>query len=256
MVIDKDKVFFTSDPHFGHNSIIKYCNRPFMNEHEQAIVDEYLNHSFGYDEEADKEAKDKFRKLRISKESTDRMDETLVSNWNNKVPKNGSVFVIGDVGFYSQKDNNIMKRLNGKIYHIIGNHDKDMSQYGHLFEWSKHYYELKVRLSNNKKDNKKIILCHYAMRVWNGSHYGNYMLFGHSHNTLPDDPNALSIDVGVDCHNFTPLSYDDVEAIMKEKSNKAVDWNVRREFNRIAEEYWNQEITEAEFQEQSKKLGY
>ena len=33
-----------------------------------------------------------------------------------------------------------------------------------------------------------IVLCHYAMRVWQKSHYGAWMLYGHSHGTLPDNP--------------------------------------------------------------------
>ncbi len=58
------------------------------------------------------------------------------------------------------------------------------------------------------------------MREWNASHWGTYHLYGHAHGTLQDDPNSLSFDIGVDCHNFYPLSYDEVKAIMKTKSWK------------------------------------
>jgi len=56
------------------------------------------------------------------------------------------------------------------------------------------------------------------MRVWNGSHHGTYSLFGISHGTLTDDPTSRSIDVGVDVHDFAPVSYAEVKALMEAKS--------------------------------------
>jgi len=223
MVINKEDVYFTSDTHFSHGNILKYSNRSFMNEHEQSVVDEYRSHVWGEDELLDEEMSDRYRGLRISRDSIEKMDEAMIENWNKKVPKNGSVFHLGDVSFNTQRALAIIPRLNGKIYHIRGNHDKSVSDFGHLFEWTRDYYELKVKTSNSRRGTKKIILSHYAMRVWNGSHHGNWMLYGHSHGSLPDDPNLLSFDVGVDCHNYTPLSYDDVEAIMAKKNYKPVD---------------------------------
>jgi len=61
------------------------------------------------------------------------------------------------------------------------------------------------------------------MRVWNKSHHGAWHLYGHSHGTLPDDKNSLSFDVGVDCHNFTPINFEQVSAIMKKKNFKPID---------------------------------
>ena len=61
------------------------------------------------------------------------------------------------------------------------------------------------------------------MRVWNKSHYGSWNLYGHSHGSLPDDPHARAIDVGVDCHNFAPVSFDEVKVIMERKLWKPID---------------------------------
>lgn len=61
------------------------------------------------------------------------------------------------------------------------------------------------------------------MRVWNKSHYGAWMLYGHSHGSLIDDPNSLSFDVGVDCHNYKPFSFEEVKEIMSHKIWKAID---------------------------------
>ena len=59
-----DKLFFTSDTHFGHTNILKYCNRPFTNIQEH--------------------------------------DEEIVKRWNEVVPEDGIVFHLGDIGFCSE----------------------------------------------------------------------------------------------------------------------------------------------------------
>lgn len=83
----KSKVFFTSDPHFCHEEIIGYCNRPFKNAEE--------------------------------------MNEALIKNYNYLVGDNDVVYFLGDVGFSNyQKLKPIFSRLKGKKILIRGNHDK------------------------------------------------------------------------------------------------------------------------------------
>ena len=50
----KTNIFFTSDTHFGHEAIIKFCSRPFKDAHE--------------------------------------MDEVMINNWNNKVGPDDLIF--------------------------------------------------------------------------------------------------------------------------------------------------------------------
>jgi calcineurin-like phosphoesterase family protein len=227
MAIEADKVFFSSDLHFGHSNILKYANRPFMNAEEQEIVDEFNRAKAKNPEEEDASSTKAFYdygKLRISRETVQRHDEALIANWNAKVPQDAAVYFLGDFSFNKDNTRNIAARLNGKIFFIRGNHDHGIERCSDSFGWIRDYYELKVKDPDSPRGGtRKIILCHYAMRVWNGSHHSNYMLYGHSHGTLPDDPNALSFDVGVDCHNYTPLSYDDVKRIMRQKEYKSVD---------------------------------
>ena len=81
-----DRIFFTSDTHFNHSSIIRHCNRPFAN--------------------------------------IEQMNEALIENWNRVVGKNDKVFHLGDFSFGGTAQwNKILDQLNGKIYLIIGNHD-------------------------------------------------------------------------------------------------------------------------------------
>lgn len=44
------------------------------------------------------------------------------------------------------------------------------------------------------------------------------MQLNHSHGNLPDKEDKLAFDIGMDSHNFYPLSYDEVKAIMKAKN--------------------------------------
>ena len=62
-------VFFTADQHFGHKSIIEYCNRPFSDVEE--------------------------------------MNEALIENWNKTVDNNDKIFVLGDFALGSSE--NIIK---------------------------------------------------------------------------------------------------------------------------------------------------
>jgi calcineurin-like phosphoesterase family protein len=61
------------------------------------------------------------------------------------------------------------------------------------------------------------------MRVWNHSHHGSWHLFGHSHGTLTDDTDSLSLDVGVDCWGYSPVSMEQLDAKMATKTFKPVD---------------------------------
>lgn len=174
---------FTSDQHFGHSNIIKFCNRPFKD--------------------------------------TDEMRETLIANHNKVVKVQDTVYHLGDLFWRTltvEQAVYIRSRLNGNHYFIYGNHDELMErnyQLKSLFGWCKDMHNLKVPGYPN------IVLNHYAMRVWNGSHKGSYHLFGHSHGklgpTTNKDESLLSMDVGVDANNFYPVSLEEIHQHMKEK---------------------------------------
>jgi calcineurin-like phosphoesterase family protein len=153
------------------------------------------------------------------------MNKALIENHNSVVGKNDTVFHLGDFCFGDVNlGEEFREQLNGNIVLIKGNHDKiQNNQIKHLFNGVYDYLKIKVKDDEAEGGWQKIILCHYAFRVWDGSHRKSWNFFAHSHGTLPDDPNALAIDVGVDCHNYTPISYQQVKNIMAKKNFIPVD---------------------------------
>ena len=142
------------------------------------------------------------------------MDRNLINNWNTVINKNDTVYFLGDLSFYSvEKTIEIVKKLNGKKHWIIGNHDKKLiknTELTSLFEWVKDIETIYIQDNTVPKGRTKIILCHYPMLTWDGSHNGSWHLHGHSHNTLIH-PSKYAIDVGVDANYYFPVSYEQVK---------------------------------------------
>lgn len=86
---DERNYFITSDLHFFHNNIMRFCptTRPW------GTVEE--------------------------------MHEALVEHWNFVVGENDVVFHLGDFAFAGiEKVESILGRLNGTLVFVMGNHDK------------------------------------------------------------------------------------------------------------------------------------
>lgn len=80
-------VYFTSDTHFGHADVVRYCRRPFA--------------------------------------SVEEMDEGLIANWNAVVRPHDDVWHLGDFAREAPaaRIGEIFSRLNGHKRLVIGNHD-------------------------------------------------------------------------------------------------------------------------------------
>jgi calcineurin-like phosphoesterase family protein len=79
-------IFFTSDTHFSHAAIIRYCTRPFL--------------------------------------TVEEMDEAIIGNWNSKIKHGDRVYHLGDFA-WGQREQilALTKRLNGHVILLEGNHD-------------------------------------------------------------------------------------------------------------------------------------
>lgn len=176
--------FFTSDTHFGHGNVIRHAGRPFAD--------------------------------------ADEMDAAMITNWNAAVTPSDRVYHLGDFSFHkAERTAEIIRSLNGQIHLIRGNHDRVLDGLRHLFASFQDYKEIKVTLASG--ETQRVVMLHYALRVWNRSHHGAWHLYGHSHGTLPDDPFARSMDVGVDPNGFVPLSVEQIAEHMSRKSYRSVD---------------------------------
>jgi calcineurin-like phosphoesterase family protein len=135
--------------------------------------------------------------------STEEMDEQLISNWNSIVNRRDIVWHLGDFTLAGEEiAKRYRSRLNGFIHLIWGNHDRNAVR--KMAGWKSSQYAADINING-----KAITLCHYGFRVWNKSHYGSYMFYGHSHGNLP--PNNQSLDVGVDSWNYCPASLESIE---------------------------------------------
>ncbi len=137
--------------------------------------------------------------------STDEMNKVMVARWNDVVSSGDTVYHLGDF-MWGRDTENLLSKLNGQKCLIKGNHDRGAIIKSSKWCMVKDYYELKVVIGERKQC---IVLSHYAFRVWNKMHYGSWMLYGHSHGNL-SDIGGLTLDVGVDKHNYQPVNMDQV----------------------------------------------
>jgi calcineurin-like phosphoesterase family protein len=89
---------------------------------------------------------------------------------------------------------------------IRGNHDHNSNMR------NGHFYAV-YDMFTVKTVQPNIILCHYAMRSWDRSHYGTWHLHGHHHGKMTPYRNTL--DVGVDCNCYKPVSLDEIRHEME-----------------------------------------
>lgn len=171
----------TSDLHLGHFNIIRYTNRPFKTWQE--------------------------------------MNDTLIRNWNERVKPDDIIYHIGDFCFKNGltgksgegvpiKSNEYIKKLNGKIIFLKGNHDNNNSLKTLNHRLVLKYGNIYFNLCHNPKD-----------AIIEDSLYYPVNLVGHIHNLWDikeitnKDKVSLLINVGVDVRKFRPISFDEIKTI-------------------------------------------
>lgn len=187
--------WFTSDLHFFHKNVIKYCKRPFS--------------------------------------SVEEMNEKLIELWNKQVSSKDLVYILGDFSFGNYEDTiKIVKRLNGHKILIRGNHDyrftardlvemgfKDVRDYDHIRIGNK--YVLITHYQYRAGHLKQIwySVKHFFIKRERRKYFdyypvdcGKWHLHGHNHSG--PKINGRQINVCVDVNNFKPISEIEIEKII------------------------------------------
>lgn len=204
IIHEPNKLWFTSDTHFGHLNIIRYCDRPFKDQYH--------------------------------------MDKVLINNWNSLISNDDIVIHAGDFCWGGKGEwIHLLHRLNGTKILVPGNHDRDKDIPKEMFEMVAYGY-LNMEIKDDKP--QRITACHFPMLSWHHSHKGAWNLFGHWHSSTvhkpegdgPDDKEVAEYvnneeisynklrptqyDVGVDGNNYFPISYNQVKNIINDKIKK------------------------------------
>ena len=146
------KLYVIGDTHFGHSNIIDYCDRPF--------------------------------------DTVEEMDKTMVKLWNRRVSEDDLVLHFGDVFFCSTDYMfDIMDKLNGNIYLIRGNHDKQTRT------------KLEDRLGFIKVYDK--IKVGYLTLSHRPCEEAEYNIHAHTHDSEIED--NMRVSVSVERINYTPI---------------------------------------------------
>lgn len=138
------ETWFTSDNHFGHKGILKFCpdTRPVRD--------------------------------------LDEMTETMIDVWNATVRPTDHVWIVGDFSFYSSVPTMIiLYRLNGILHLVKGNHDKAWLN----GETSVRFQEI-CDYKSLKLNKQHIIMFHFPIYEWDRMHHGSWHLHGHTHGNV------------------------------------------------------------------------
>jgi calcineurin-like phosphoesterase family protein len=151
-------------------------------------------------------------------DSVEAMNSAILERLNSAVKANDVLYFLGDFCIGPKARALELRReiRCKKIFAVPGNHDKDTRKLTEEFSWLGDLAEVSI-------NGQRIVLCHYAMRVWNHSSHGAWHLYGHSHGRLPTLNNSLSMDVGVDTHDFGPWHFDEVRDRMTAKAARTTE---------------------------------
>ena len=181
---DGGNIWFTSDQHFHHEAIMRFCSRPFKDVEE--------------------------------------MDQVMTDRWNSVVGKNGIVFHLGDFCLGGSVEwTKALDRLNGKIYLCLGNHDLKNIRQGFMRRFVDVSMQFFVEIEKQKIYlNHNPFLCYGGSYTGVWQLFGH--VHSGPFNTGLDKPRLsmlfpMQYDVGVDNNDFTPVSFYQVKEIIEKQ---------------------------------------
>lgn len=162
-------IWFTADLHLNSYETIDYFNRPFK--------------------------------------SLEHMNRILINNWNARVKPNDEVYHIGD--FCIKNKENPHKaiywedKLNGKIIHILGNHDRNNGVKAITTDAHIYYGNKKIQLVHNPEhlgimDGCRLAFTAHVHLAWKIKKIRRMFDY------------VDCINVGTDVWNYRPVSYNEI----------------------------------------------
>lgn len=146
-------MFITSDLHFGHKSILKFCanTRPFVD--------------------------------------LDDMRQKIVDEINTLCDPLDTLYHLGDLYFGKSQEElrEILSQIKCRLHFVKGNHDysnhvKVMKEFGLVDDYLEY-----------KHNGTFIVMSHYPMTFWNKAHYGSVHLFGHMHGRYQSPGRSIDV---------------------------------------------------------------
>ncbi len=174
------KTYITSDLHFGHANILKFC--PVT---------------------------------RARYPDVDTMNQMMIDEWNAVVQPGDTVYILGDVAFCNAESaTRIMQSLNGDKILIEGNHDKKLlnsDSFVRCFKAIHTYHELKY-------NGNHIVMFHYPIAEFNRMHHGAIHFHGHLHGNASGLEKYRVRDMGMDATGKIVIPIEDAisDALMGE----------------------------------------
>ena len=188
-IFQREGLFFTSDTHFNHANIIRFCSRPF--------------------------------------ETVEEMNEQLILRWNEVVAPDDTVFHLGDFALGgSAVWTKVLDRLNGKIHLIMGNHDLKNLRQGFMGRFEEVTMQRYIQVGKvSLYLNHHPFLCFEGGQRDNFWQRFGHVLTCPNNTGVDADRLPLlyptQYDVGVDNNDYRPVSFLEVERRILRQIEKA-----------------------------------
>lgn len=169
------KTWVTSDLHFGHRNITKFC----------PVTRARFGDDVAY------------------------MTEAMIKEWNELIGPEDTTYILGDVAFMGGYDaSKIMNRLNGKKILVEGNHDRKTLMDKHFFE----SFEEVHKYLTIQYNGTMVVMFHYPIAEWDQMHRGSVHLHGHLHGGVSGMEKYRCRDMGMDATGVIAISMEDAIA--------------------------------------------
>ena len=165
------KIYFTSDLHFNHNRDFIWKARGFN--------------------------------------SVEEMNETIIKNFNKIITDEDTLYLCGDsmLGMDAQAGLNLLRRLKGQKYLVIGNHDTDnrIASYKEsgIFVEVQPQYRVKYK-------GRTYLITHYPTLVSNNGFNDVINIHGHTHSKNHLSENPYCYNVNVDAWDCVPVDFENI----------------------------------------------